>query len=77
MGASKITRQYQNPLIVSQTPDGEYGIAEPAIGISTDSNGLIYMAQDGDTIILNHRTVTDLIKALRMTCAALAEEGEK
>lgn len=76
MGARKITRQYQNPLIVSQTPDTEYDIAEPAIGISTDANGLICMAQSGDTILLNPSTVTDLIKALRMTCAALAAKGE-
>jgi len=62
-----IVRQFNNPVVLYQTPDGEYEIAEPAICISTDASGLIVVQQGGDTILINRASVKELCKALLAT----------
>ena len=53
------------PQILYQTPDADFGVTEPAIGISIDAFGLIELRQGSDTILVNRASVRELCKVLR------------
>ena len=60
-----IVRLFNNPRMVVQTSDEEYGVAESAIAVSTDSGGTLVLEQEGRSLCLNRASVPDLIKALK------------
>ena len=64
-----IVKPFKNPAVIYQNPDGAYDIAEPAICISTDANGLIVVQQGSGTILINMASVNEFCKSL---LAALA-----
>ena len=60
-----ITKLFNNPHVLSQTADDDFGIAEPAISGSTDASGLIVLGQDGREILVNRKSVPELCRLLR------------
>lgn len=67
-----ITKLFNNPHVLSQSPDEAdgLGIAEPAISASTDASGLIVLVQEGREILVNRKSVPELCRMLRKMVAA-------
>lgn len=72
-----VTHMFNHPRLVSQTPDDIESIAEPSIGISQDTGGLIIMAQEGREILVNRATVKELCKAMQEQVRLFEKEAGK
>lgn len=60
-----IRELFSQPQILFQTPDEDFGVPEPAIGISIDTSGTIVLQQESDTILVNRASVRELCEVLR------------
>lgn len=60
-----IARMYNRAHLLTQTCSDEFGIAEPAIGVSTDANDTVVLTQEGRYVTLNAGTIPELCKLLR------------
>ena len=69
-----IKKLFNNPHVLYQTSDDEFGIAEPAISVCVDAGGLIILNQEDQEILVNRASAKELCKLLH-TLKQLAESG--
>lgn len=62
-----ITKLFNSPAVLSQTPDDECNVPEPAVAVSHDATPILVIAQDGQEINLNLNSVNELCRLLKAT----------
>lgn len=55
----------QNPRVLHQKVNDEYGLPEPAISACNDASGLIVISQQGREILINSESLNEFIKMIR------------
>lgn len=62
-----ITKLFNSPSVLSQTPDDNCNVPEPAVAVSHDANPILVIAQDGHEIMLNLNSVNEFCRLLKST----------
>lgn len=62
-----VTKLFKSPSVLSQTPDDDCNVPEPAIAVSHDESPILVIAQEGQEIMLNLNSVNEFCRLLKST----------